>query len=501
MDAGKAMQRRIILVIPGMMGSKLAPPDNLTNIVYPNNIKSYLSSSGMSNKDFKLLNSKKLVPVDIIRETHGIEVYEPQLVKIRKSGFTEFKLSTISAADGINPDPVYEKRFYVVPLDWRINNCYHIKRIGQIIDHLCLVERRNLRKLKIEIVAHSMGGQISRAYLESPYLESMGLSEANRRFVTKFVGTAVPVMGTPCALDAIKGNVAGPFLSKQQVYILANSPNFVSVYQALPLDPEFIERHQNDMPNKDSLAYYHDFRRHLNIDAKPKHTKYILIMGIGAKTPDKVLTGRESVTWSSRFFGIGGGGGGGNTKKNNKNGKPNKKSNETIGDDSSDEYDDDDDDDSDHSEIVGNINDEDNEILSGDDQHTRVKRSRASRTPRATTTTTSSDAASRHNSDPCITNIFSDTDTKIGKIRNCNEKTVKKLLLGGDDNRTIENNKEFTHFGDGLARVEDLNKLKNATILLVPCKSNYSKHRMLHKKSIALEHLYRSINDTYDNFD
>ena len=115
-------------------------------------------------------------------------------------------------------------RVYECPYDWRLPNEESAKRVADKVQEAA-------QKYKdIVIVAHSMGGLISRHYLESGFFDSA----SGYKNVSTLITLATPHYGSPFALAAGLGYRKEEFLSQDQVYDLASRPQFPSVYQLLP---------------------------------------------------------------------------------------------------------------------------------------------------------------------------------------------------------------------------------------------------------------------------
>jgi pimeloyl-ACP methyl ester carboxylesterase len=119
---------------------------------------------------------------------------------------------------------VLGNRVYECPYDWRLPNEESAKRVAE------KVQEASQKYQNIVIVAHSMGGLISRHYLESGRFDSA----TGYRNVSALITLATPHYGSPFALAAGLGYRKEEFLSQDQVYELANNPEFPSVYQLLP---------------------------------------------------------------------------------------------------------------------------------------------------------------------------------------------------------------------------------------------------------------------------
>lgn len=156
--AGTAAGKAPVIIIPGITGSELVNKDTG---------KVEWFRSGRGKDDVRLpispnlaRNRDDLVAGDIIREVRiakflpEIEIYERLIDSLQKTGgYREAKWATATKAD-------YEDTFYVFSYDWRRDNVENARLLIQRIETL----KRRLGKpdLKFNVVAHSMGGIISR---------------------------------------------------------------------------------------------------------------------------------------------------------------------------------------------------------------------------------------------------------------------------------------------------------------------------------------------------
>jgi pimeloyl-ACP methyl ester carboxylesterase len=118
------------------------------------------------------------------------------------------------------------KTLWLCPYDWRLSNFESVKALARVIDQAAAANPGK----QITIIGHSMGGLISRCYLES------GDYKANQGFaaISTLITLGTPHRGAPEALMAIVHGMRKAFLSGDQVKKVANDPRFPSVYQLLP---------------------------------------------------------------------------------------------------------------------------------------------------------------------------------------------------------------------------------------------------------------------------
>src|SRR5262249_30480830 len=113
------------------------------------------------------------------------------------------------------------------PYDWRKDNFEAAGRLADKLDEIVTIHGNNS---EISLVAHSMGGLVARAYLESGSFDNRPGHPAVKLLLT--LGT--PHRGAPMALLAALGKEKRLFLSRDQVAQVANDPRYTALYQLLP---------------------------------------------------------------------------------------------------------------------------------------------------------------------------------------------------------------------------------------------------------------------------
>lgn len=194
---------QLIIFLPGIMGSELYKhqqliwPGPAASLVFP-----YKLMDQLLDPDLRV--------GDIIRWFSGSEQYNTLIAKLREAGFSE-----------------ENNRLRVCPYDWRKRNEDAAETLAQMIrkaagDHG--------KEVEITLIAHSMGGLVSRYYLESGlFNERTGFSNVKNLFTL-----ATPHRGSPLALTAATGLDKRLFLNREQVKQLTERPEFPSLYQLLP---------------------------------------------------------------------------------------------------------------------------------------------------------------------------------------------------------------------------------------------------------------------------
>ncbi len=229
-----------IIIIPGITGSELVNSKTGKTVWFSrkrdkdDDLRLPISPNIASNKD-------SLVPGDIIREVKiikilpEVEIYERLIDALQKRGYREVKWD----APGENAG---QDTFVVYPYDWRRDNVESARALVRKVEDF----KKKVGKpdLKFNIIAHSMGGLISRyaamygdADIPGGTLQPTwaGAKHFDRIFL---LGT--PNEGSVSALDAmlngvsyVGGGINLPFFRDINRFDVFTAP---SVYQLLPHD-------------------------------------------------------------------------------------------------------------------------------------------------------------------------------------------------------------------------------------------------------------------------
>ena len=131
------------------------------------------------------------------------------------------------------PAKAGERRYYVFPYDWRQDNVEQAKRLEELIDAI----RKDYGdpELRVDIVAHSMGGLIARYYLRFGPIDVLdGMPSLISLYGTKRVRKLI-LLGTPNfgTVSALHGYFAGESIGLKRIRpeVLATMP---SGYQLFP---------------------------------------------------------------------------------------------------------------------------------------------------------------------------------------------------------------------------------------------------------------------------
>jgi pimeloyl-ACP methyl ester carboxylesterase len=218
-----------IILIPGILGSRLSFPDG--KAVWPGSAFKILVSDFAElelkvNPDTLEPEESDLVVTGLTDAIAGQDFYgRLRDVLERAGGFVESVPGT--------PAKPGERRYYVLAYDWRQDNLAAVRKLDALIKAI----RRDYQNpdLEVDVVAHSMGGTITRYFIrygpsdeltdnEFP-INNYGASRIRRAIL---LGT--PSLGTISALKAIIGGQKVGF-GRLSAQLVASWP---SSYQMLP---------------------------------------------------------------------------------------------------------------------------------------------------------------------------------------------------------------------------------------------------------------------------
>jgi pimeloyl-ACP methyl ester carboxylesterase len=191
---------RIAVLVPGIMGSELWLDQSL---IWPGSAAELFLPYG---KMAELLRPDLRVG-DVIRSFSISSQYADLIDDLTSCGFAEG--STL----------------VVFPYDWRKDNALAARELADRLDAIAAAP-----SVEILLIAHSMGGLVSRYYLESGDFAGRPGLAAVRWLIT--LGT--PHRGAPLALTAAVGLEKRLFLNADQVLQVARDPEFPSLYQLMP---------------------------------------------------------------------------------------------------------------------------------------------------------------------------------------------------------------------------------------------------------------------------
>lgn len=288
--------RDIMVILPGIMGSILQKDGKDLWNVSGQAIWQVVKSLGNNLDDLKLEGDDSeggdlgdgIVPSGLIRDTHII----PGLAKIDGYNRTA-KLITdnfnVIAGDIYNDPDERAANFYQFPYDWRRDNRANAHILKRLLDIRLKTWRESSgnSNAKIILLAHSMGGLISRYYLE--VLD--GWQDARALFT---FGT--PYRGAVNAANMLANGFRKGGIDVTKVLGLKEIINsMTSIYQLLPIYPvlEFEGESKriaeiDNLPNIDRQRAAQALAFHREIEAGVKannHNAYATVPFVGVKQP------------------------------------------------------------------------------------------------------------------------------------------------------------------------------------------------------------------------
>jgi pimeloyl-ACP methyl ester carboxylesterase len=219
-----------VILIPGVFGSKLRNKKTGKE-VWPGSLSDILWS------DYRELALKfdpqtlqvlpdDLEAYDVADQVLGIDIYGPIIHTLEKYG------GYVRGIPG-SPGPKNQRRYYLFPYDFRQDNTRHAGALNRLIETI----RRDYGdpNLKVDFVAHSMGGLVARYYLRYGMADVLkGDPEQVTLFgtgrVRKVILLGTPNLGSASSLHAfLTGEAVG--LGRIPPEVLATLP---SGYQVFP---------------------------------------------------------------------------------------------------------------------------------------------------------------------------------------------------------------------------------------------------------------------------
>ena len=218
-----------VIIVPGILGSRLRERSNGREL-WPGSIYNVLFSARSLALD---IDPKTLEPradgieaYDLFRGLLGSDFYGAIIDTLEKQG------GYVRGQPGHGAD-AGTRRYYVFPYDWRQDNVVTARKLDALIDQI----RRDYSdpQLKVDVVAHSMGGLIVRYYIQYGVADVLDGND----FAANFAGadkirTAV-LLGTPNlgSVNVLHSLLGGHQVGWQAIptEVLATMP---SVYELLP---------------------------------------------------------------------------------------------------------------------------------------------------------------------------------------------------------------------------------------------------------------------------
>jgi pimeloyl-ACP methyl ester carboxylesterase len=218
-----------VVIIPGLFGSKLRDRATGTE-VWPGSARDVLLGDyqqlalAFDSSTFEV-KPDSLEPFDIAETVLGQDFYGPIIDTLRRFGGYRPAVPGTPARRG-------ERRYYIFTYDWRQDNVLHARELDAFLD--AIRADYGDPALKVDMVAHSMGGLIARYYLRygpvdvldgTPQLVTLyGTSR-----VRKLILLGTPNMGSAGSLQAL---IAGQSVGLKRIApeVLATMPSGYEIF-------------------------------------------------------------------------------------------------------------------------------------------------------------------------------------------------------------------------------------------------------------------------------
>jgi pimeloyl-ACP methyl ester carboxylesterase len=218
-----------VIIVPGILGSRLR--DRKTGReLWPGSLLNVLFSARSLALD---IDPKTLEPraddieaYELFRGLLGADFYGAIIDTLeREGGYVRGQLGHAAKAG--------TRRYYIFPYDWRQDNIVTARKLDALIEQIRLDYADP--KLKVDIVAHSMGGLITRYYIQYGTIDVLNGNDFPANFAgAQKIRTAV-LLGTPNlgSTTALHSMLTGHKVGWQAIpaEALATMP---SVYELLP---------------------------------------------------------------------------------------------------------------------------------------------------------------------------------------------------------------------------------------------------------------------------
>jgi pimeloyl-ACP methyl ester carboxylesterase len=272
---------KVIVFVPGTMATELRAADG--ELLWPPK----LLETQFGYRRIDKLVGEGVVADQIIRKVACVDFYAPL--------FDQFE------ALGFRPgDPA--QRLYTLPYDWRLD----LEQTAQALAALLDTAQRDGAS-EIHLVAHSMGGLISRLAIESQAYAARPW----RALLRSFIALAVPHKGAPLALARVLGLDSALGISKTDFKRLTSDRRYPSAYQLLPAPGEEACWNQSDAALAEVDLYDEADAAKLGLDpallararfvhstlddgAPPAQVRYFYFAGTGHETITRVNVERDA---------------------------------------------------------------------------------------------------------------------------------------------------------------------------------------------------------------
>ncbi len=296
----KTLMQDLVVVLPGITGSVLQKDGKDIWALSGESLWQYISSRGASLDSLRLPpHPPDNPPDDGVRATRVVSSFHGIFGLAKIDGYTD--LVQAIKANFSFPD----NNLIIFPYDWRLSNSFNAKRLKDVIDKQLKELPSYNRDTGVILIAHSMGGLVSRYYLE--VLEGW-------RHCRAFITFGTPFRGSVNAVDYLANGYKKLFVNLTDIM-----RTFPSVYELMPrykmlkVGAEWLRVAEvdklpagiNSAMAKNALEFHHKIDKAVEENKKdPSYDsnkwKYHPVVGVRQKTlQSAVLTDDRRITADS----------------------------------------------------------------------------------------------------------------------------------------------------------------------------------------------------------
>ncbi len=225
-----ATEQPPVIIIPGILGSKIAQKSDDKEVWIGAITRVIFSDFDELRLD---IDPETLEPLDSDLYVTGITD------KVAGQDFYGSIIDTLHAAGGYQqgrpgePAVKGERRYYIFAYDWRQDNSRSARKLSRLVKQI--QQDYNDPELKVDIIAHSMGGLVTRYYLRYGELDVLDRDDfpvtlEGGRSVRRVVLLGTPSLG---AVDSVRSFIRGFEIGFTRIPT-ETVATFPSVYQLFP---------------------------------------------------------------------------------------------------------------------------------------------------------------------------------------------------------------------------------------------------------------------------
>lgn len=218
-----------VIIIPGLMGSKLASPEDgeiwigsLWDLLFSD----YRNAALRIDPETLLPDPGNVRPVGIAGKFAGRNFYEPIIETLETVG-------GFRRAEAGSPVDSSGRYYYVYAYDWRLDNVESVRGLSRLVEQIRT--DHGDPDMKVDIIAHSMGGMIARYYLR---YGTVDVTEDNE-FPINYHGAdrvrRIVILGTPNmgSVESMRAFIVGRRIGLRTIppQVMLTFPSF---YQLFP---------------------------------------------------------------------------------------------------------------------------------------------------------------------------------------------------------------------------------------------------------------------------